>query len=99
MPTRLPLAIMVLCFASATQLRAQSSFGVAVGPSLPRGDLATSDGTGYHAMALAQNLPPNKAVGFRFEGAYHAFQRKGTIQSITERVIYGSANVVVRPLR
>lgn len=98
MPNRLRIALTVLAVFAANPARAQSSFGIALGPSLPMGDLATVDGTGYHVMLMAQNIPPEKAVGFRFEGGYNAFRRKGTIQQITERVIYGSASVVLRPL-
>ena len=99
MTNRMRIALTVLAIFAATPAHAQSSFGIALGPSLPMGDLAAVDGTGYNVMLMAQNIPPEKAVGFRFEGGYNAFKRKGTIQQITERVMYGSASVVVRPLR
>jgi hypothetical protein len=91
------LAAAVVCLAAATA-SAQTSAGISIGPSIPTGDLAAIDGLGYHVMAMVQTLPADKTAGFRFEAAYHAFHRKQTIQSITERVMYGAADIVLRPI-
>lgn len=78
--------------------RAQSSVGIAVGPSFPTGTVGSEYAMGYHVVAMAQTLPPDRVLGFRFEASYDAFARQGTIQHITQRVIGGSANAVARPL-
>jgi len=78
-------------------MRAQSSVGVAIGPSIPIGTIGANDGLGYHIVGMAQTLPLSRALGFRFEASYDAFTRQGTVQHITERVIAGSANMVARP--
>src|SRR4051812_27841952 len=61
MPNRLRIALAVLAIFAANPLRAQSSFGIALGPSLPMGDLAScrwpgiphhADGAGYPAREI-----------------------------------------------
>jgi hypothetical protein len=94
----LHIKLVLLTVTVAGSVRAQSSVGIAVGPSIPTGTVGSEYAMGYHIVAMAQTLPPDRALGFRFEASYDAFARQGTIQHITQRVIAGSANAVARPL-
>jgi hypothetical protein len=96
MRLRLHVVLLLLTALVARSTRAQSSVGIAAGPSIPTGTIGAEHAIGYHIVGMAQTLPPDRALGFRFEASYDAFSRQGTIQHITERVIAGSANVIGR---
>jgi hypothetical protein len=76
--------------------QAQLQFGVAAGASLPNGDFADVNETGYHAMVTAGIKPPLAPVGFRVDGMFNQFNYKSTVaDGESLRIMSLNANAIL----
>jgi hypothetical protein len=78
--------------------KAQVSFGVAAGASIPSGDFGKSFDTGYNLTGMLGVSPPLSPVGFRVDGMYNEFNGKSNIfvSGQKERVSAITANAIVK---
>lgn len=97
----LALAALAAGLAVPVASHAQSPFklGLAIGPSLPTGDLEDSQDWGYHFAASLSGRPMLSPIGLRAEVMYHSFTGKeagtivGTFDYDDASVIAGILNV------
>lgn len=96
MMTRRLLAVLAIGALSLIPARAQAQvgFSIAGGLSLPQGDLGSSYKSGYNVAAGLNLSMPLMPVGFRLEGAYNAFDAKGSTSgnSATANIASGTVN-------
>ncbi len=70
-------ALALALSASTVQAQRPFSVGVALGATVPTGDLGDGVKTGYHAMLSLGFSPPALPVGVRIDGAFNQFAAKG----------------------
>ena len=98
--------------AAAAPARAQlgGSLGIAAGATVPTGDFADQQETGFHATIALGSQPPLLPIGFRVEGSYNQFTAKTggivipgfprndlRVLSLTGNVILSAPGVLARP--
>jgi opacity protein-like surface antigen len=74
-------ALALVLSASAAKAQRPVSFGIALGASMPSGDLSDAEEMGYHAMASLGFSPPALPVGLRIDGMLNQFTGKTYTES------------------
>lgn len=88
--SRAALAVAAILFA-APSLHAQMSLNVALGASVPMGDVADQLEMGYNATVGLGIKPPLAPLGVRVEGMFNSFSYKSPIDA-SQRVMAVTAN-------
>jgi hypothetical protein len=82
--------------APVAMAQAQLKFGIGAGASVPNGDFADANETGYHFLATAGIKPPLSPVGFRVDGMFNQFNYKASIlDGESLRVMGLNANAIL----
>lgn len=81
----------------AATARAQFGFGLAAGPSYPKGDFGKVTDAGYHVTGLIAFRPATAPVGFRVDGSFSEFNYKSSLgrPGAKARLVYLTANAVL----
>ena len=87
-------ALLVGSLIAAPEARAQTSFSVAAGASLPMGDRGDGLNMGYNATVGLGIKPPLAPVGLRVEGMFNSFEIDG-VSDGSVRVMALIANATV----
>ena len=90
------LSVCIGALVLASPVQGQVRLGAGAGLAIPTGDLGRIDEIGYQASVSLQSTPQLARFGFRADAMFAAFDRKATIQDITERIAFITLGPMIR---